>query len=83
MGEKTNCISAQAVLNTPKISAARGVSANYVLNELRQHRDDDAEGGNVDEHDGENEADRCLARRGERGRSLHSGIFVNVGEMRL
>ena len=71
-GEKTNCISAQAVPNKPKISAARGrVAAEHALDQLRQHRDDDAERDDVEQHDGEDEGDGGLGRRGRLGRAFH------------
>ena len=62
-GEATNCITAQSATNTPLIQPACGVGAGELLDQRRQHRDDDAHRHDVEHRDDEDEGKRRIAAR--------------------
>ena len=83
IGENRNCISAQAVPKSPKIvGRARGVAAEEIDHELRQHRNDDADRQHVEQH-GDEDEDEGRLRRGARRTSRRQLVAALLAQRRF
>jgi hypothetical protein len=61
------------------LGRARRVPAQHALHQLGQHGDDDAERNDIEQHDGEDEGERGLARLGRRCGFLHGAQSAGCG----